>query len=109
MNGEAIGALRHRLILESVVRTPDGGGGVSESWVAQATLWGRLQPLGGGEGVEAGRLAGRHRYAITIRHRDGVGPSMRFRKGARIFHILSVENVEERGRWLRAVCEEREL
>jgi head-tail adaptor len=34
---------------------------------------------------------------------------MRFRKGARILHILSIENVEERGRWLRAICEEREL
>jgi head-tail adaptor len=34
---------------------------------------------------------------------------MRFRKGARLFHIVTVINVEERNRWLKCLCEEREL
>jgi head-tail adaptor len=34
---------------------------------------------------------------------------MRFRKASRIFQILSVIDVEERKRWLKCWCEEREL
>jgi head-tail adaptor len=34
---------------------------------------------------------------------------MRFRKGTRIFHIVSAIDVEERRRWLNCLCEEREL
>src|SRR5690606_12883749 len=101
--------LRHRLTLERPVRAADGAGGFSESWALEAQLWGWLRPLSGGESVHAGRLAGRHGYEITIRYRAGVDPSMRFRMGARVFEILSLENAGERGRWLRALCEERDL
>ena len=108
-NSETIGALRHRLDLERVVRTPDGGGGVSESWVVEATVWGAVRPLTGSEAVEADRIAGTQRVEITIRYRAGVDPAMRFRKESRVFHILSVENIVERNVWIRALCEERDL
>ncbi|GBE44291.1 phage head-tail joining protein [bacterium BMS3Bbin10] len=109
MNGQAIGALRHRLTLEQTSLTPDGGGGNTESWVQVAQVWGRIAPLSGRESVEAARIAGRYRYEITIRYRAGVEPAMRFRLGARIFHILAIEDIGERGKWLKALCEEREL
>ena len=109
MNGETIGGLRHRLDLERVVRTPDGGGGVSESWVVEASVWGAIRPLSGSEAVEADRIAGTHRFEIAIRYRAGVEPAMRFRKESRVFHVLSVENVDERNVRIRALCEERDL
>lgn len=109
MSGATFGALRHRVVLERLDTLPDGGGGVAESWVADATLWASITPLTGGEAITAGRLAGRHRYEIRIRYRADVNPAMRFRKGSRIFHILAVEDVGERGIWLKALCEEREL
>jgi head-tail adaptor len=46
---------------------------------------------------------------VVLRYRAGVVPAMRFHKGARIFHILTVIDVEERRRWLKCWCEEREL
>ncbi|RMF07844.1 MAG: head-tail adaptor protein [Alphaproteobacteria bacterium] len=109
MSAPAAGALRHRLVLEQAVRVDDGGGGASESWQAVATLWAALRPLPGAETVEAGRLSGRRRIEVTMRYRSGVSPAMRFRLGARIFHILSVANTEERNVWLVAECEERDL
>lgn len=109
MSGKPIGRLRHRLILEQSVPTPDGGGGVTLTWVQVAQIWGALEPLSGRERVEAGRIAGRHMYDITIRHRGDVKLSMRFALGTRIFHILSAEDVDGRGRWLKTLCEEREL
>lgn len=109
MRGKSIGSLRHRLILERVVRTADGGGGASEAWVEEAVLWGAIRPLSGTETMEAARLAGRHSFEIRTRYRAGVEPAMRFRLGARLFHIVSVENMDERGAWLTLMCEEREF
>lgn len=105
----AIGGLRARLVLEEPVRMPDGGGGASESWVEMATVWGRIKARSGGEAVDADRVTGTVTQIITIRYRAGVVPQMRFRSGSRIFHILSVVNVEDRDRWLVCRCEERDL
>ena len=109
MSGSAIGALRHRIDIEQSVQTPDGGGGVTESWIPVAQVWGAIEPRSGRESMEAARIAGRHLYEIGIRYRADVELSMRFRLGPRIFHIISIENVGERGSWLNALCEEREL
>jgi len=107
--GLSIGALRHRLTLEQLSLSPDSGGGVTESWVQVAQVWGAIEPLSGRERVEAARIAGRHMYDIRLRFRADVDPSMRLRMGTRIFHILSIEDVDGRGQWLKALCEEREL
>ena len=103
------GDLRHRLVLEEVQRISDGGGGFTESWVTVATVWGALRPSSGGESVEAGRLAGRVSHAVSLRYRAGVTPAMRFRQGTRVFHILAAIDEDERKRWLRCLCEERDL
>jgi hypothetical protein len=55
------------------------------------------------------RLTGTISHEIALRYRAGVVPAMRFRKGTRVFHILAVIDVEERKRWLKCLCEEREL
>lgn len=109
MSTDTIGALRHRLTLEQSVPTSDGGGGVSKSWEMVAEVWGALEPLSGIERVEASRLTGRHMYEIRIRYRADVELAMRFALGTRLFHILSIKDVDSRGRWLRVLCEERDL
>ncbi|MGH6826423.1 phage head closure protein [Methyloceanibacter sp.] len=101
--------LRHRLTLEELSRVADEGGGFSETWVTVATLSADLQPISGSETVEADRLAGTVTHEVVLRYRAGVVPAMRFRKGARIFLIIAVIDVEERRRWLKCWCEEREL
>jgi SPP1 family predicted phage head-tail adaptor len=87
----------------------DEGGGFTESWVTVATLSADLRPIGGDERYETDRLAGRITHEVSLRYRAGVVPAMRFRKATRIFHIVSVIDVEERKRWLNCLCEEREL
>jgi SPP1 family predicted phage head-tail adaptor len=109
VSGASPSDLRHRLVLEELQREDDGGGGFAENWVMVAELSAALNPIGGGESVEADRIAGRLTHEIVLRYRDGVTPSMRFRKGTRLFHIVSVIDVEERKSWLRCLCEEREL
>jgi SPP1 family predicted phage head-tail adaptor len=82
--------LRHRLTLEQIERVSDESGGFTETWTPIVTLWCDLRPLDGVETVEADRLAGRVSHEIALRYRPGVVPAMRFRKGARVFHIVSV-------------------
>jgi SPP1 family predicted phage head-tail adaptor len=101
--------LRQRLTLEQLERTSDGGGGFTEDWAAVATLFADLCPTGGAERVESDRLAGTVTHEVVLRYRPGVVPAMRFRKATRIFHILAVIDVEERHRWLKCLCEERDL
>jgi SPP1 family predicted phage head-tail adaptor len=103
------GELRHPLTLEELEREEDEGGGFTETWIAVAEVSAAIRPLSGIESVEADRLAGRVTHEIALRYRPGVQPAMRFRKGARLFHIVSVVNLDERNAWLRCLCEEREL
>ena len=103
------GDLRHRLTLEELNRVADDGGGFTESWVAVATIFADVSPISGSERVEADRLTGSVTHDVVLRYRAGVVPAMRFRDGTRIFQIIAVIDVEERRRWLKCWCEEREL
>ena len=87
----------------------DGAGGFTETWMEVATVWAAVQPNGGSEAVESGRLAGRVSHTVSLRYREGVTPAMRFRMGTRVFHILAAIDEDERRRWLRCFCEERDL
>jgi len=109
MNMRRSGSLRHRVHLESATKTPDGGGGSLVVWEEAAALWVAIKPLSGREMFSAGQFSSRLTHQITLRYRTPVLPEMRFRKGSRIFQIKSVLDVDERGCWLQALCEEREL
>lgn len=101
--------LRHRVTLEALARAGDSGGGFVETWEEVAELAADIRPADGSETVEADRLAGSLTHQVVLRYRPGVVPAMRFRKGTRLFQILSVIDVDERRRWLKCFCEEREL
>ncbi len=109
MTEPPIGALRHRLQLQSLQRTADGGGGVTESWQTETTLWGRIQPRSGREPFLGHQWDSRISHVIWVRHGASVTPDKRFRLKERVFHILAVMDWEERRRWLRCLCEERHL
>jgi SPP1 family predicted phage head-tail adaptor len=109
MKRPAIGRLRHRLTLETVNRAPDGGGGASETWTTVATVWAEITPAGGTEAVDADALTGRVSHEIVFRYRPDVAPVMRLRSAARLFEIAAVIDVDERRRWLRCLCVERDL
>jgi SPP1 family predicted phage head-tail adaptor len=103
-----IGKLRHRLTIEQAARTDDDGGGASVDWDTLAEVWGAVEAVSGKEVFTADRISGGVTYRITIRYRDDVAPSMRFRREAEIFEILSLEDEEGRGRFLTCRCERRD-
>lgn len=99
------GKLNVRFSLETPTRSDDGGGGASLSWTEVTKLWGALRPLGRTERSGTGGRLSEVSHDITIRHRSGVLPSMRFSHGSRIFNILAVLDDENRQR-LVCHCQE---
>lgn len=100
------GQLTARLDLESPVETPDGQGGVTVSHAVESSHWARLEPVSA-DLVELGHVEReRVTHRIWIRHAAGVTAGKRFRKGTRVFDILTVSDPDETGRYL--VCRARE-
>ena len=109
MSRFGIGALRHRLALETATRSGDGGGGAIVTWVPIAEVWGSITPVTGTEEVYADQIAGRVSHEIVVRHRGDIAPANRFRYGARVFEVLAVLDVGERRRRSRCLCREELL
>ncbi len=107
MSNVVIGELRHRVRLETPLRSPDGAGGVTETWTLLDEVWAGIRPLGGFETVEADGLKARVTHRITVRHRTDVTAEMRFVLGSRRFHIHAVVDPDERKRILSCLAEER--
>lgn len=103
----ALGHMRHRLVLEAPVETPDGAGGIMRAWQAVATVWAAIEPLearfslvGEAPGVNA-------THVITIRWRADVTSGHRLTKGARVFVILGFRDPNENRNRLLLTVEER--
>lgn len=100
------GQLTARLDLETPVETPDGQGGATVSHTVVSSHWARIEPVS----AELAELGHVDRQAVThriwIRHAGGISAGRRFRKGARIFDILTVHDPDETGRYL--VCRVKE-
>lgn len=105
--------LNRALTLEALQRTPDGGGGHVETWVALGRLWAEVRPGTGREtdGEEFPlALVG---YRITVRSAPPGAPSrpragQRFREGGRSFAILAVTEREGEGQYLTCFAKEED-
>lgn len=102
----SVGALRRRLILEAPVATPDGLGGVTQSYATVTALWAQVEWMSGGERWRAGRPEQFATHRIIMRWRAGVDAGQRLRDGERIFEIRAVDDPDGSRRRLVALVEE---
>ena len=100
------GALRNRLVLQTVTAVPDGLGGFAESWSDVATVFARIEPVSADSRFGAGQTLETVTHRMTLRRRGDVEPGMRFACAGRIFVIVTVHDPDESGRYL--VCRTRE-
>lgn len=101
------GALRSEVSLEACTTESDELGGFTESWAETASLFARIEPVSATSIFGAGQTLETITHTVTLRHRDGVASGMRFRKGSRIFGIITVHDPDETGRYL--VCRAKEV
>lgn len=97
--------LNRQLVLETLVRAPDNGGGFTEVWVALGTLWAEVTARTGRERDEAGTPLSSVTYKIVVPsapHGSLARPvaEQRFREGQRIFGIQAVADADHDGRYL---------
>jgi SPP1 family predicted phage head-tail adaptor len=97
-----VGALRRRLVLEAAVATPDGVGGMTQTYQTVAALWAQVEWLAGGEHWRRGRPEQAATHRVTMRWRDGVDAGQRLRDGERLFDIRAVADPD--GGRRRLVC-----
>lgn len=101
-----IGALRHRVTIQTKTVTIDSYGGESITWTDYLTVWAAVEPLTGREFLEGRRLDNMIGHRIRIRYRAGLDPSMRVSWGSRVFDIESVIERESKRREIWLMCKE---
>lgn len=110
----SVGKMQHRLTIQSPERTDDGGGGFSTVWKDVVTVWGRISGKSGSERFFGDQLEGRYQYDIVIRFRRGITNKHRILysyevkgvKYSRIFNVNTVNNKDEKDRYLILGCTE---
>ena len=101
----AAGALRHRLIHETPVATPDGLGGAELVFVAVDQLWGAIRSEAAPAEI-ADRPGAVLTHRVTLRAPAAVKPGDRLRLGARVLLVETVSDPDGRGRRLACRCRE---
>jgi SPP1 family predicted phage head-tail adaptor len=96
------GSLSQELRLEKPTIAEDETGELLESWSEIASLWTQLEPLGPGLRLFGEQQLAEATHRVTLRPRSDISNTMRFRKGARVFQILTLHDPDETGRYLVA-------
>lgn len=101
-----VASLRHRLVLEAPVDTPDAAGGVARRFVAAGWAWCAVTPVRASDAPQADAPALAVTHRVTLRWRAGVTAAMRWRDGDRVLDIRTVFDPDERRRALVCLCQE---
>ena len=100
------GKLRHRVQVQSDTVTIDAAGGHSHAFSTVATRWASIEPQGGREFIEAGRVDADVTHIVKMRHYSGLTPQHRLMYGSRVLNIANVVNMDERNRETVVMCRE---
>lgn len=71
------GDLDQRVTFQTKVRASDGGGGYTETWGSDVTVWAKVAPVSAAEQLRGGALQDTAMYRITIRNRSDIDGAMR--------------------------------
>lgn len=107
MSADIIGSLRHHITIERPFRSAEAGGTATIVWEAVASVFARIESVGGREIAIADGMAARITHRVLMRYRADVGAQNRFVVGSRILELRAVLDLEGRQRWLQCLCEER--
>ena len=101
-----IGKFRHFITLQGQGTTRDSGGGISSGFSTIASVYANVVPKSGKEVYKRGKLIGSVTHEITIRYRTDITNASRISFNNKLFNIRSIINIDERGRYLKLMCEE---
>ena len=100
------GLLDRRVTLERRVEVVDASGQAVIQWLPLATVWARVEPLGGREGFGQQQFVATGDLRFTIRWRDDVTPLHQVTYGGVPYDVVSVAE-DGRREALLIVCRGR--
>lgn len=94
-----------RITIQRATSATDAYGGPIRTWADLRTCWARVQPVRGREDTPEGNLASVQVYLVVIRNYSGLTTGDRIVWGSTTLNIRSIENRDERGRYLTMECQ----
>ena len=103
------GRLRFAVTIQVTTDSTNSLGEPVESWATMTggSVQADIEPISGREFQAVQMIAAETTHKVTIRYLSGVTPKHRVLYGSRVFDILAVRDVEERGRVMELLCRER--
>jgi SPP1 family predicted phage head-tail adaptor len=108
MKAPSLGAMRHRLTIESPNDRADGFGGLIRSFVARATIFAAMEHVKMVQRSEAFGERVEITHLIHLRGSVDVAAGWRLRKGARCFEIIAVLPDDQASGFILCHCRELE-
>lgn len=101
------GQLNNKLSIEKLVTSYNSYGEPKEEWQTVAScVHAQVLGRGGAEQTLADQRTAIITYEVTLRYREGVLPSMRFKWGSKTLNIDAAYDPDGRRRWLVCLCKE---
>lgn len=96
------------MTLQRCIETQSTTGEITRTWQAQATVWGRVEPLtlDTRERLAGGGLQPEITHVVTLRYMSGLQQKDRLLYGSRVLEIMSGGNTDERNRVHELLCRE---
>lgn len=101
------GRFNRQLSGENPVETADGSGGFYKTYQATDAVWAHVCPVSADAKLRANTQETDITHKVILRFRSGVGPTSRFVTGTRRFHVDTVRDPDETGRYLECLVVER--
>lgn len=102
--GQRVGNLRERVMLQQSTTTTDDYGGVVYEWSDVAEVWARVEPVKSAEEFIAGGVQTVTDVLVHIRYRPDLTPEWRLIWKGQTYNIKGARNLDERSRFLALDC-----
>lgn len=103
-----VGKLNKKLRLQINNPIKDTGGGYVDNWTDIAEVWANRKEAGAREIFLAQQAGYSVTHVITIRARE-IKTNMRFVEGDRFYYVQTVQEADDKGRFLKIQCVEGPL
>ena len=100
------GAMRQLIVIQSVSRAADGGGGYTNTWNTAQSVYAHVEQSSGTEPYLQGQLTEKGMWRFTMRYTAGITTADRINWNSTTYNIRSVINEDERNKFLVIIAEE---
>lgn len=92
------GVLRKRVEVQKFTTTQSDEGALRRTYFTENTVWANVNPISGLERIQGDRVKDVRTHRVTMKfYSPGIDATMRLIFETRIFEIISVVNIGERG------------